>query len=101
MAMLVKVHRREGRTLVAVCDERLIGQRLEDGDRQIDLTGEFFKGDLLTPGEAGDLIRNADMVNLVGHEAVELGINEGVVEKESVVTIAGVPVAQAVLLQEA
>jgi hypothetical protein len=41
------------------------------------------------------------MVNLVGHEAVELGINEGVVEKESVVTIAGVPVAQAVLLQEA
>jgi hypothetical protein len=101
MALLVRIHKREGRTLVAVCDEKLLGARLEDADRQLDLRGDFFKGDRLPPDEIGDLVRNADMLNLVGHEAVEIGINEGVVEKESVITIAGVPVVQAVLLQEA
>lgn len=101
MAMLVKVHRKEGRTLVAVCDEPLIGERLEEGDRQLDLRGDFFKGDLLTPGETGDLIRNADIVNLVGEESVALGISEGVVDASVVMRIAGVPVVQAVLLQEA
>jgi hypothetical protein len=101
MAMLVKVHRREGRTLVAVCDSELAGQKFEEDDRQLDLTGDFFKGDQLPPDEIGDLIRNADIVNLVGKEAVALGLDEGVVDSGAVIVIAGIPAAQAVLLQEA
>lgn len=101
MAVLVKVHKKEGRTLVAVCDEKLLGERFEEDGRQLDLTGEFYKGDLLPPGEVGDLIRNADMLNLVGEESVALALNEGIVTPDAVMTIDGIPTVQAVLLQEA
>lgn len=50
--------------------------------------------------EAGDLIRNADIVNLVGNESVELGIKEGVIDREHVKSINKIPHAQAIILHE-
>ena len=95
MSMLVKVHKKEHRTIVAVCDKELIGQLLEENGKQLDLRGDFYKGDEKNTQEIGDLMRNADGVNLVGKEAIALGLQEGVIEKEHVLTIKGVPHAQA------
>ncbi len=100
MTMLVKVHKKENRTIVAVCDKELIGQLLEENGKQIDLRGDFYKGEERDGAEIGDLIRNADGVNLVGQEAVALGLQEGVIEKENVITVKGIPHAQAVLMHE-
>lgn len=99
MVLLVRMHKKEGRTIVAVCDKDLLGQLIEDGKRQLDLQGEFYKGVEMPRGELGDLVRNADGVNLVGKEAVQLGLDEGIIEKEDVLTVKGVPHAQAVLVQ--
>jgi len=98
--MLVKVHKKENRTIIAVCDKQLIGQILEENGKQLDLRGDFYKGEERSTEETGDLIRNADGVNLAGEEAVKLGLQEGVIEKENIVTIKGIPHAQAVLIHE-
>ena len=100
MSMLVKIHKKENRTIIAVCDSKLIGQILEENGKQLDLRGDFFKGEERDTAEIGDLIRNADSVNLVGEEAVALGLQEGVIEKEHVATIKGIPHAQAVLIHD-
>jgi len=100
MNLLVKIHKKENRTIIAVCDKALLGQLLEENGKQLDLTGDFYKGEEKDTQEIGDLIRNADGVNLVGEEAVKLGLQEEVIEKEHVTTIKGVPHAQAVLIQE-
>ena len=42
--MLVKIHK-SYRDVVAICDSRLLGNKFEQGNMQIDLTGEFFNGD--------------------------------------------------------
>jgi len=98
--MLVKLHRREHRTIVSVCDRQLIGQLLEENGKQLDLRSDFYKGDEKSTQEIGDLIRNADGVNLVGDEAISLGLQEGVIDKEHVMKVKGIPHAQAALIHE-
>jgi len=98
--VIVKIHKREDRTIVAVCDSDLVGQKFTEGERQLDLTGDFYKGEERDEKEVGDILRNADIVNLVGKTAVRLGIQEEVITQDHVITIAGIPHAQAVIVHE-
>lgn len=100
MSLLVKIHKKDDRTVVAVCDENLRGQTFEENNKQLDLTNDFYDGEKRETQEIGDLIRNADAVNLVGEEAVQLGMEEGVIDPDNVLTIGGVPHAQAVLMHD-
>ena len=78
--MIVKVHKnQEGRTVAAVCDSELAGKKFEDGDKQLDLTSDFYKGEETDDMHTGDIIRNSDIINLVGEKSVELGIKEEVI----------------------
>lgn len=98
--VLVKLHKKDGRILVAVCDSSLLGKKFSEGSAQLDLTGDFYKGDEKTSDEAGDLIRNADHVNLVGELSVKLAIQEGVIDASNVKTIEGIPYAHAIILHD-
>ncbi len=96
--MIVKVHKvGDGRILVSVCDKELIGKVFAENELHLDLTRDFYNGDEMDFKEAGDLVRNADMLNLVGKRAVRLGIDENVIVVEGVVHIAGIPYAEAVV----
>ena len=98
--MIVKIHKRDDRAILAVCDSDLIGRIFTEGDRQLDLTSDFYKGEERDDKDVGDLIRNADIVNLVGPKAVAIGIQEEVITQDHVITIAGIPHAQAVITHE-
>ena len=37
--LIVKLHKRDGKLLVSICDPELLGQRFEEGKLQLDLTG--------------------------------------------------------------
>lgn len=99
MSVLVKIHKREGRTVVAVCDEDVAGQIFEEGNRVLDVRGEFYKGEPMDRKGLGDLLRNADGVNLVGKKSVQIGLDEGVIVREQVSSVAGIPHAQGLLVQ--
>ncbi len=99
MSLVVKVHHKGDSTVVAVCDSDLIGKVFEEGDLQLDLTNDFYKGDILEKAEVGDLLRNANSINLVGEEAIKLGIKEGLIEKEHIKKVDGIPHAQAAMIQ--
>ena len=96
--MIVKLQQSpDKKTVVAACDSDLIGKKFEEDNRQLDLTVDFYKGKETDDREAGDLIRNADSVNLVGEKAVALGVKEGIIEPQQVKKIKGIPYAQAVV----
>lgn len=93
--MIVKTHmNRDGRILIAVIDSSLFGKKFEEGTTQLDLSADFYNGKEMPTEEAGDLVRNADMVNMVGEEAITLGIQEGVIDPAHVKKIQGIPFAQ-------
>jgi len=98
--MIVKTHSKDGKILVAVIDSELAGQVIEEGNTQLDLRSDFYKGQEATRDEAGDLMRNADMVNLVGEEAIKLGVQEGVVDQQHVKRVKGIPFAQGLTIKD-
>lgn len=98
--MIVKVHKKGDKTLVAVCDSNLLGKKFEENELQLDLTSDFYNGEERDEKEIGDLIRNADMVNLVGEESVNLGVKEGVIETDHILKIKNIPHAQAIIVHD-
>ena len=98
--MIVKIHKKDNRTIAAVCDTDLMGQKFEEGDLQLDLSSDFYNGDEMNETEVGDLMRNSDGVNLVGENSIKLGLKEGIIDKTHIITIKKIPHAQAIIIHE-
>jgi hypothetical protein len=96
--MIVKIHKKGDRTVVAVCDTEIFKKKFEEGNLQLDLSSDFYDGVEMPDIETGDIVRNADSVNLVGEKAVEIGIKEDVIDSSHVKKIAGIPYAQGILV---
>ncbi len=108
--ILLKVHE-SYRWVVAVCDEEIFGKRLVspirndsgelDGNKVLDLSGAFFKGDIFSIKDArNEIIRCARedaTFNFVGEESVKLAKEIGIVKDEGVMNVDGVPFALVLL----
>ncbi len=94
--MYIKIHRAKHDDVVAVCDENLIGKTIEDGKCTITIFEHFYKGDKKDDAVISEILKNATNSNLMGKKAVALGLKVGIITKEHVIVIAGVPHAQAI-----
>ena len=96
--MIVKIHKTDdGRLILAVCDSELIGKKFEEGNKQLDLDSDFYKGEEKTEKETADLMRNSYILNIVGEKSVGLAIKEGLANKETINRISQVPYAQIII----
>ena len=99
--MIVKIHKTpDGKKLVAVCDSGLLGKKFEQGNLQLDLTSDFYKGEEKSSEEVKEIIKGAYIVNVVGQESVAFFISLGIIEKGHVLEVGGIPHAQAVICQD-
>jgi len=89
--VLIKIHESMGKKIVAVADKELIGKRFEEGERCLDVTERFYKGNEETEEEVIKILKQSTNTNLVGKKSVALGIKAGIITEESIVTIKGIP----------
>ena len=98
--MLIKIHR-SYRDVIAICDSELLGKKFEQDNFNLDLTGEFFKGEEKPEHEIfeiiTDLTKEDATFNIVGRKACELCLKAKVIEKSGIKTIQGVPIALALM----
>ena len=95
---IIKVHK-SYRKVVAVCDSDLLGKRIEENVNgniaQLDLTGPFFKGEEVSDRELKELLidynKEDATFNIVGKESVRIAREAGVVKKDGIIVIGGVP----------
>lgn len=92
--MIVKTHETKNGVIVTVVDKEILGQKFEEGELQLDLNSNYYKGELKTPDEVGDLIRNSYGVNIVGEQSIKLAIEEGIIDETMVKKISGIPYYQ-------
>lgn len=92
----LKVHRRQGDVLVAVCDSDLIGRELDSGTSTFTVTESFYGDETVNPERAKELLIEATIVNVLGEQAVRCAVEAGVVDEANVVTFGEVPHAQMV-----
>lgn len=93
--MKVKIHE-SYRNVIAICDSELLGKQLEEGKMQLEV-GAFFDGEEKTEAEClgimEDTIKEDATFNIVGDKATKLALKAGIISKEGIKKIRGVPFA--------
>lgn len=90
-----KVHQHPSETVIAICDEEILGQTFRGEKAKITVT-DFYRGDLVEEEFVRINIGVFTILNIVGNRIVDLAIREGIVSAESVMDIGGVKHVQAV-----
>ena len=94
--ILLKIHN-SYRIVAAVCDKELIGKKLEEGQRQLDLTGSFFKGEEVTKKRLNEeikrLLAEDATFNIVGEESINFFKEKKLIKEEGIKKIEGIPLA--------
>lgn len=81
----------QGRVLVNICDEELVGKVVEEGKLKVHLSKEFYSGEVVEKGEALRLIRTCSVVNLAGERSVSLAVENEIGTPEAIREIEDVP----------
>jgi len=94
--MFVKIHK-SYREVVAVCDSDLIGKYFEEEEFQLDIKESFYKGEDLSREETFEIMKDGATedatFNIVGKESTDLALEAGIIEKEGISEIQGIPFA--------
>jgi hypothetical protein len=98
--ILVYVHD-SYRWVVAICDKELVGRKLVEDVRALDLSGNFFRGIEMDEEEVSEEIsRCVDedaTFNIVGERSIRVALKTGLIASEGVMNIEGVPFALVLL----
>ena len=88
---------RSYRYVVAICDSDLLGKVFEEEKFQLDVKESFYKGEEVSQKEAIEIMKDMQKedatFNIVGEEATKTALKAGIIEKESIGTIQGIPFA--------
>jgi hypothetical protein len=96
MKFYTKTYRDGDEYLVACCDEGIRGKTFEEGELILEVRESFYCDKILEGSDVCSLLRRATILNIVGEEIVRLAISEGIILKQSVMRVKGVPHAQMV-----
>ncbi|AIF82711.1 hypothetical protein NTE_00631 [Candidatus Nitrososphaera evergladensis SR1] len=81
----------QGSLMIDICDLELIGSKLEQDSLAIDLTEAYFKQEVITQEQAGELLKKCAIANLVGDKIVGQALSMKMAKEVSVKRISGVP----------
>lgn len=92
----IKIHDSGERQLLAACDEELLGKTFTEGDLTLEISKFFYGGETIDIEKFAELIKKSTLSNIAGEQAVNKAIEIGIVLKDSVITVQGIPHAQIV-----
>ena len=92
----IKIYKQGNDLLIGACDAKLIGKKFEEGKFQIDVSKEFYDGERVTPEALKKFLKEATIANLVGELTIKAAIEMGLIDKDCVMKIKGIPHAQMV-----
>jgi len=93
MRVYLKVHGSPRFETIACCDERLLNKIVKEGNLRIEITERFYGGTLMGIDQAIEILLRASYFNIVGSNIIDKAIANGIVPKEGVRTINGIPMA--------
>ncbi len=100
MTIAIKIHK-SYRIVAAFCDSNLVGKKIEEGKKQLDLRESFYKEKEVSYEEAISIMikqaREDATFNIVGEESIKAALEVGIIGKESIGYINKIPFALALL----
>jgi len=90
---IIKSHR----DIIVVCDKELLGKKFEEGKFQLDIKENFYKG---KEADSESIIETMKKMsaedatfNIVGEKSVNTALKAGIISKEEIRRIKGIPFA--------
>ncbi|MCC6040560.1 MAG: DUF424 family protein [Desulfurococcaceae archaeon] len=95
LRVYIKIYNIGEETVVAACDEELLGALIVDSERntRIYVDPAFYRGELTTIGEALEALKTSTQANLVGSNIVNAAIRAGLIDPSAVLSIGNVKIA--------
>ncbi|MCL5100471.1 MAG: DUF424 family protein [Candidatus Marsarchaeota archaeon] len=90
----IKNYNTESGTVLAMCDQELIGNIYSEGKLELDLKSysEFYVGELINEEEVETYIEGElYSANIVGKRSVGIVVSKGIVSRDDVKEVGGVP----------
>lgn len=92
--MLVRIIK-SYRDIVAICDSDLIGKKFDEGNFQLEVKEEFFKGEEASEEKVVKIIQDMSKedatFNIVGKRSVNAALKAGIISEEGIKKIQGIP----------
>jgi uncharacterized protein len=92
MSILLKEHKTKEKIVVAICDENIYGKKFVENLKSLDLTSEFFNGNIADEKEILEKIANSNLISAVGNESVSFLKKIGCADK--IIKVKGIPHAE-------
>ena len=83
----MRLHSAGGQLILAACDKHLLGERLEMGELLFPVSKHFYGGDLVSDETFLNMIGQVSSANIVGNHCVDLLLDKGIVDRNSVTLI--------------
>lgn len=98
--MQIKIHKAY-RIIVAICDSEIIGKKFEQENRILDIRENFYKGEEKSEQELVEMMKDLAMedatFNIAGEKSCECALKAGIISKEGIKKVQGVPFALVLL----
>lgn len=86
----VKVYCKRENVLVAACDSELLGKKFSEGELCLEVSS-FYDGKKVSKKLFLRFMADATSANLIGEKTVDVAVNAGFIDKESIIRFQGVP----------
>ncbi len=91
MRFWVKVYKTQEATVLAACDENLLGKEFREENVVLKVTETYYGGELVDAERLKALVREADIIGLVGEHAVNVAAELGYIAPGDEKRICNVP----------
>ena len=87
---VVKLINWNGLKLLNVCERDLLGSVVREDKLEMRISKEYFGGEVMERDDVIRLVKECEIVNLVGNEIVDTVVKEGLANGDAVRVIGGV-----------
>ena len=84
--------------MLAIADSDIVGKHFEEGDLQLEVTGEFYHESECGDEEALKMINDASLINATGNNIISLLLKENIIDEDKILRVGGVAHAQVIKL---
>jgi len=86
-----RLYRTSQTTVLAVCDEELLGRVFREGEVVLNVSEGYYGGDRCDQEKLRDLLREADIISLVGERCISVAVDANLAEWRFVKRVEGIP----------
>ena len=92
--MYAKMHTINNQKILACCEEELINKKIENEDLECEIKESFYKGKEINEEELKEMLKEANIINLVGEKPIQIAIKEGFINTKDIIKMDNVPHVQ-------